>query len=407
MKKIDSKKINSKKLKTIYFDNGATTPVRKEVLNVSLPFFLKDYANPSSFHSTGLKAKKALDESRKKIAQILNCEKDEIIFTGSGTESINLAIKGIAFNELINSIKDNRKINGHFITQKTEHDAVLATMKWLEKLGFEITYLGVDKYGLINLKDLKKSIKSNTLLVSIMYANNEIGTIQDLPAISRICKEKKVLFHTDACQGGEYLLLDVKKLGVDLMTLNGSKIYSFKGTGLLYKNKNIKIEPLIHGGGQEFNLRSGTENIAGIVALVKALEIAEKEKIIESKRLTKLRNYFIKKVEKEIPKTKLNGSIENRLPNNINFSFYGIEGESLLLLLNEAGINVSTGSACSSKSLEASHVLMAIGLTHELSHSSIRFSLGYKSTKKEIDYVINTLKESVKKLRLMSPLWEE
>jgi cysteine desulfurase len=393
--------------KEIYLDNSATTPVRKEVLEEAKKYFCEEYGNPSSFHSTGLRAKKAMKKSREKIAKILGASEEEIIFTGSGTESINLAIKGIAFKEIENALKEKRKIKGNFIFSSIEHDAVLETMEWLEKLGFEIKKIGVDEKGFLKIEDLEKAINSNTLLVSIMYANNETGTIEAIKEISKICKTKKALFHTDACQGAEYLELNVKKLGVDMMTINGSKIYSFKGTGALYKRKGLELIPLIHGGGHEKGLRAGTENVAGIVAMAKALELAEKEKKKEKKRLEELRDYFITRVEKEIKKVKVNGDRKKRLPNNANISFYGIEGESLLLLLNEKGIRVSTGSACSSQSLEPSHVLTAMNVPHELAHSSIRFSFGKYTTKKELEYTIKVLKKSVERLRKMSPIWEE
>ncbi|MCX6801412.1 MAG: cysteine desulfurase family protein [Candidatus Diapherotrites archaeon] len=390
-----------KKPKEIYLDYSATTPVREEVLKEALPYFSEKFGNPSSFHSRGLEAKNAIESARKRIAKILNCEAEEIIFCGSGTESINLAIKGIAFRELA---KGKR---GHFITQKTEHEAVLKTMDWLKRIGFEITYLNVDENGLIDLGELTRSIKEDTLLVSIMYANNEVGTIQPIKEIAEICHKKNTLLHTDACQASEYLDLNVKKLGADLMTLNGSKVYSFKGTGLLYKRKEIEIEALIHGGGQESGARSGTENVPGIVALAKALEIAEWEKKKEAKRITALRDYFIKRVEKEIPKAKLNGHRTKRLPNNVNFSFEGIEGESLILYMNEEGVRLSTGSACSSKSLDPSHVLTAMGIDHGTAHGSIRFSLGKETTKKELDFVIGKLKEKVEFLRRISPVWKK
>ncbi len=392
-----------KKKRIIYFDNSATTPVRKEVLLEAMPFFSKKYGNPSSFHSTGLESKNAMNTARKKIAKIIGCEKEEIIFTGSGTESINLAIKGIAFHEIL---KGKR---GHFITQKTEHDAVLHSMNWLEKIGFTVSYIDVDSQGIVKLEEIEKSIKENkdTLLVTIMYANNETGAIQPIKKISQICKKYSVPLHTDACQGTEYLPLNVKELGVDLMTINGSKVYAFKGTGALYKNKNIEIEPLIHGGGHESHLRAGTENVAGIVALAKAITIAEKEKKKESERLTKLRDYFIAKIEKEIVKVKLNGPRKERLPNNVNFSYFGIEGESILLLLNEKGIRASTGSACSSQSLEPSHVLIAMGIPHEIAHGSIRFSMGKTTTKKDVDYTVHELKKIVKHLRRISPVWDQ
>jgi cysteine desulfurase len=388
--------------KEIYLDYSATTPVRKEVLRETLPYFSEKYGNPSSFHSKGLEAKKAMDLAREKIAGILNCKKSEIIFTGSGTESINLAIKGLAFRTMLNN---KGKVNGKFITQKTEHHAVLHTMKWLEKFGFKIEYIGVDKEGIVNMEELEKAITPNTLLVSIMYANNETGTIQPIKKIAKICHTKGTILHTDACQGAEYLSLDVKKLDLDMMTINGSKVYAFKGTGLLYKKNGIELEPLIHGGSHENKLRAGTENIPGIIALAKALELAEKEKVKEKKRLETLRDYFIKKIETEISKVKLNGHHKNRLPNNVNISFEGIEGESILLHLNEKKIMASTGSACTSQSLDPSHVLISMGISHELAHGSIRFSLGKGTTKKEIDFTIKELKRIVTFLRQLSSEW--
>ena len=388
-------------MKEIYFDYSATTPVRKEVLKSALPYFLNDFGNASSFHYKGLEAKNALESSRKRIAKILNCETSEIIFTGSGTESINLALKGIAFRELLLGKR------GTLISQTTEHHAVIETLNWLEKLGFKTVMLKPTDKGIIATEKLKKALTENkdTILVSIMYANNEIGTIQNLFELSRVCKEFNVPLHTDACQGAEYLELDVKKLGVQMMTINGSKVYAFKGTGLLYKNKNLKIEALLHGGVHEQNLRAGTENVAGIVALATALELAEKEKKKESKRLILLRDFMIKKILKEIPKSYLNGDEKQRLPNNVNISFEGIEGESILLRLNEKKIFVSTGSACASQSLDPSHVLLGIGRSHELAHSSIRFSLGSKTTKQQINYAIKELKIIVKELRQMSAAW--
>jgi len=391
-------------MKTIYLDYSSTTPTRKEVLKEALPYFTKDYGNPSSFHSTGLVAKKAMSGAREKIAGILHAKPEEIIFTGSGTESINLALKGIAFNAMMHGKK------GIFITQKTEHHAVFETMDWLAKLGFEIINVKIDEFGVVDLSDLQKLLeenKGNVLLVSIMYANNEIGTIQPIREIADICHEYEVLMHTDACQGAEYLNLNIDDLGVDMMTLNGSKIYAFKGTGLLYKKSGLKIEPLIHGGAHEYGMRAGTENIAGIVAFAKALEIAEKEKKKESLRLTKLRDYLIKKIQKEIPNTLLNGHPKKRLPNNVNISFEGVEGESILLRLNELGIRVSTGSACSSQSLDPSHVLLGIGRPHGLAHGSIRFSLGHETTKTQLDYTIKNLIGIIKFLREISPVWEK
>jgi len=381
--------------KELYLDYAATTPVRKEVLKEMLPYFEKSFGNPSSAHSKGMEGLKAIEEARKRVAKILNCDPKEIIFTSGGTESVNLAIKGFAFAN-----KDKGNV---IITQKTEHSAVLNTCKWLESQGFKVIYLDVDEFGLVDLEKLEKAITNQTILVSIMYANNEIGTIQPIEEIAKICKTRGVAFHTDACQAAGYLDLDVQKLGVDMLTLNGSKIYGPKGVGLLFVKSGIALTPLIHGGGQELGFRSGTENVPGIVGLAKALELCCEEKDKEVKRLIKLRDYFVGKVLAEIPEVKLNGHPTKRLPNNINLSFAGIEGEALLTLLNEKGIFVSTGSACSSKSLEESHVLKAIGLPILYSHGSIRISMGRYTKKADLDYVLSVLKESVKKLRGLSP----
>jgi cysteine desulfurase len=372
--------------KIIYLDHAASTPldpaVKKEM------DLVKTYANPSALHQMGLEAKEILNNSRNKVAKILNCKPEEIIFTSGGTESINLAIKGIA------------KRKGHIITSKIEHPAVLETCKFLEKDGFQVTYIDVDNDGLVNPEDLGKAITKETILISIMYANNEIGTVQPVKEIAKIAKKHKVPFHTDACQAG-FLDLNVN---ADLITLNGSKIYGPKGIGMLYKKKNIKLEPLMHGGGQEFHLRSGTENLTAIVGFAKALELAQKEKDQENQRLTQLRDDFINKVIKEIPKTFLNGHKKERLPNNANISFLDVEGESILLYLDHKGILVSTGSACSSEKLEVSHVLDAIGLKHDAAHGSIRFSLGKSTTKEDLDYVVKELKGIISSLRKISPV---
>jgi cysteine desulfurase len=378
----------------IYLDYASTTYLDPRVLKSMKPYFEKNYGNPGSLHNLGLKAKFAIDNSRKTVAKILNCLPEEIIFTSGGTESINLAIKGVAF----------AKIKGHIITSKIEHPAVLETCIYLEKKGFKVTYLPVDKYGLVSVDELNKTISSETILVSIMSANNEIGTLEPIEEIGKLCRKRGVLFHSDACQAGGVLNLDVKKLNVDLMTLNGSKLYGPKGTGILYCKKSLKLEPIIHGGGQEFGLRSGTENVSGIVGLAKALEIADAEKNAENKRLINLRDYFIKQAMKSVPKTFLNGHPTERLPNNANISFLDVEGESILLYLNELGIYVSTGSACSSHKLEISHVLDAIGLKHDAAHGSIRFTLGKRTTKKDLDYVVKVLPEIISSLRKLSPL---
>lgn len=377
--------------KEIYLDHAATTYLDKTVLKEMIFCYKQIYANPSSLHQAGLIAKNTLNEAREKVAKILNCNPQEIIFTSGGTESINLAIKGVA------------KKKGHIITTKIEHPAVLETCKFLEEQGHKITYLDVDKDGLINIKDLEKAITKNTILISIMYANNEIGTIEPIKEIAKIAQKHNISFHTDACQAGS-LNLNVKQLNPDLMTLNGSKIYGPKGVGILYKKKGIKLHPLFYGGGQENNLRSGTQNLPGIIGFTKALELIQKNKTKENKRLTTLRDYFIKKTITEIPKTFLNGHPTKRLPNNANLSFLDVEGESILLYLNEKGIYISTGSACSSQKLEVSHVLDAIGLKHDVAHGSIRFSLGKRTTKQDLDYVIKQLKDIITSLRKISPV---
>lgn len=380
--------------KTIYLDHAATTYVDLRVKKEMDKCYSETYGNPGSLHSIGRDAYELVENSREKIAKILNCRSDEIILTSGGTESINLAIKGIAFS----------KEKGHIITSKVEHPAVMETCKFLEKKGFSVTYLDVDKFGLVNPKEVEKAIKRDTILISIMYANNEIGTIQPIKEIGRIARRNKIIFHTDACQAAGPLDLDVNQLNVDLMTLNGSKVYGPKGVGILYKSKEVKLEPLIHGGGQEFGLRSGTENVPGIVGMAKALELAQVYKEKENTRLIKLRDYLIISVLNKIEKSFLNGHPKKRLPNNVNISFLDVEGESVLLYLDQKGIEVSTGSACSSHKLEISPVLSAIGLIHDAAHGSIRFTLGHKTTKKDIDYTVKELKEIIENLRKISPI---
>lgn len=386
-------------MKKIYLDHSSTTYVREEVFEEMKPYFTEKFGNPSSFHSFGLEAKEALENSREKIAGIINCSSDEIVFTSGGTESCNLAVFGVA-----RAVKKSLDKN-HIITSKIEHHAILDACRHLEKEGFKVTYLDVDSDGLINMKKLENAITEKTCLISIIYANNEVGVIQDIKAISYIAKRKKVYFHTDACQAGGLLDIDVNKLGVDLMTLNSSKIYGPKGVGLLYIKNGVEIEPILFGGGQEKGLRSGTENIPCIVGFAKALGLAQKEKSAEAKRLTKLRDKMIKMIFEKIPDARLNGHPTKRLPNNINLSFEGIEGESLLLHLDNKGICCSTGSACTSRVLEPSHVLTAMGVPEEISHSSIRFTLGRKTTEKDIGYVVKVLPEIVENLRKISPFY--
>ncbi|MDO8647214.1 MAG: cysteine desulfurase family protein [Candidatus Diapherotrites archaeon] len=385
-------------MKEIYLDFAATTFTRPEVLKAMNPFFTRDFGNPSSLHNAGLKAKKALADSRQKVAGIIGARPEEVIFTGSGTESINLAIKGVA-----RALKKQGKGN-HIITSKIEHHAVLDSCRFLqENEGFEITYLSVDKYGTVDLEELSERITSKTILISIMYANNEIGTIQPIHDIAKIARESNVLFHTDACQAGFELDVNVQNLGVDLMTLNGSKIYGPKGTGMLFVKKGTPIQAIIQGGGQERGLRSGTENVPGIVGFAKALEICQKQKSKEAKRQEKLRDYFIKKLKK-IPGVVLNGHPTERLPNNVNVSIMGIEGEAMLLRLNELGVCASSGSACTSTSLDPSHVILATGVSFEQAHGSLRFSLGLTTTKKDLDFIMQKLPKIVKDLRQLSPV---
>lgn len=387
-------------MRTIYLDNSATTPLDPLVKKAMDDFWYKKYGNPSSLHHKGREAKQELIKSRKKVAKIINCKPEEIIFTAGGTESINMALIGIAFA--------NKKSGNHIIISNIEHPAVLATCNYLDKHGFDITILSVEKDGILNPKKVEKAITSKTILISAMQVNNEIGTIQPITEISKIIqaynhrKHANIYFHTDSCQAGNYLNINVKRLGVDAMTLNGSKIYGPKQTGILYIKQDTQIQPYIYGGGQENKLRSGTENMPGIIGFTKALEIAQKKKATESKRLEGLRDWFIKEILKQIPDTILNGHIAKRLPNNINISFMGVEGESMVLFLDKYGICVSSGSACSSTKLTASHIIMALEDNHERAHSSIRFSLGRYTTKKDLEFTLKIIKQAVEKLRNIS-----
>jgi cysteine desulfurase len=377
----------------IYLDTSSTTKIDKKVVEAMQPYLQEYYGNPGSMHSEGLTAAHALNLSRQKIANILNCKEEEIIFTGSGTESINLALKGYALK--------NKNKGNHIITTTIEHHAVLETLEYLEKQGFKITYLDVEKNGILNPKKLEEAITKDTLLVTIMHSNNEIGTIQPIKEISEITKKHNITFHTDACQSGNSE--DLKGIEADLISLNGSKIYGPKGIGLLYKNENIQIEPLIHGGGQEFNLRSGTENIPNIVGLTKALELAQKNREEYKNKLMPLRDYLIEELLK-IENTILNGDKDKRLPNNVNITFLNIEGEAVLLKLDKEGICASSGSACTSKSLDPSHVILALGRPYEAAHGSIRFSLSKDTTKEGINKLIQVMPKIVRELREISPV---
>ena len=374
-----------------YFDNAATTKIKEEVLEEMLPYLKEEYGNASSLYSIGRKAKRAIEKSRKQVAELINSNPEEIYFTSCGSESDNTAIKGIAYA--------NRKKGNHIITSKIEHPAVLHTCQVLEKKGFRVTYLNVTKEGVVDLNELKKVISMDTILISIMTANNEIGTIQPIEEISKIAKMYNIIFHTDAVQACGNMPIDVKDMKIDSLSLSGHKINAPKGIGALYVKKGIEFEKFIDGGHQENDKRAGTENVAEIVAIGKACEIAKNnlEKHIEY--LKNLRDYYINEIETKISNVKLNGSKTNRLPGNTNFSFEGIRGETLLLKLDEIGICASTGSACSSGSQEPSHVLTAIGLSEELANSSLRITFGEENTKEDIDFLIQNLIKITNELR--------
>jgi len=390
-------KVNNVTVKdrAIYMDSSATTPVRKEVVEEMLPYMTENFGNPSSIYEIGKISKHAIDKARKKVADALGAEESEIYFTSGGTESDNWAIKGIAFA--------NRNKGKHIITSSIEHHAVLHTCAWLEGQGFKVTYLPVDKYGMVSPEGLQKAIREDTILISIMLANNEIGTIQPVEEIGKIAKENRIYFHTDAVQAIGHVPIDVKKMNIDLLSLSGHKFEGPKGCGALYIRKGIRIEPLLHGGAQERKRRAGTENVPAIAGLGKAIELATAETEESNKTLLELRERLIKGLLK-IPKTHLNGHPTQRLANNVNVTFEYIEGESLLLLLNAKGVFASTGSACNSTSLEPSHVLMACGVPHEIVHGSLRLGLGRTSSEKDVDRVLEVVPEIVQKLRNMSPL---
>lgn len=384
--------------KPIYMDNSATTPARKEVVEEMLLYMTENFGNPSSIYEIGKTSKHAIDRARKKVADALGAEENEIYFTSGGTESDNWAIKGIAFA--------NRNKGKHIITSSIEHHAVLHTCAWLEEQGFEVTYLPVDKYGMVSPEEVKKAIRDDTILISIMLANNEIGTIQPVEEIGKIAQDNHIYFHTDAVQAIGHVHIDVKKMNINLLSLSGHKFEGPKGCGALYIRKGTKIQPLLHGGAQERKHRAGTENVPAIVGLGKAIELATAEIEESNKTLLELRERLTGELLK-IPKTHLNGHPAQKLANNVNVTFEYIEGESLLLLLNAKGIFASTGSACNSTSLEPSHVLMACGVPHEIVHGSLRLSLGRMNTDNDVDRVLEAVPEIVQKLRNMSPLTPE
>ncbi len=382
----------------VYADNAATTPVSREVINEMMPCFENAWGNPSSQHGKGYEAKGMIDDARARIARVFNCNSGEIYFTSCGTESDNWAIKGAAY-------RMKKKGRTHIVTTKIEHHAVLHTCEALEKEGFTVTYVGVDEYGTVDLDELREAVTENTALVSVMYANNEIGTVQPIEAVTEIAHAKGALMFTDAVQAVGSIDIDLSRLKVDMLAISGHKIHAPKGIGMLYIRKGVVINNLIDGGGQEKRKRGGTENVAYIVGLAKALELA-KERIPRLGEVTAKRDRLIAELTR-IPYSKLNGHPENRLAGNVNIGFEFIEGESILMWLDMAGICASTGSACSSASLDPSHVLLAIGVPHEKAHGSIRLSISHETTDEDIDYIIDTLPPIVEKLRNMSPLYEE
>lgn len=381
----------------IYLDYAAATPVDGAVIKAMLPFFSENFANPSSICSSGQIAKTALQKARRRIAKDLNCSEKELIFTSGGTEANNLAIFGLAKS------KENSK--KHIVSTKIEHSSVMEALKVLEQDGFEVTYLEVDKHGIVSEENLKKALKEDTFLVTVIWANNEVGTIQNIRNLAKITKENGAFFHTDACQAMGAEDIDIKDLGLDLMSINSSKIYGPKGVGLLYKSQKIPLMPQIYGGKQEFGLRAGTENVPLIVGFAEAIGRSVATRREETKRQREMRDYFIEKILREIPESKLNGHPRLRLANNINISFAGVDGDTLLMRLDMAGICASSGAACASGSIEPSHVILALGHTYEHAHSSIRFSLGRQTTKKDLEKTAGILIETVIELRKMSPLF--
>ncbi len=385
--------------KLIYLDNAATTKTAPEVVEAMLPYFSELYGNPSSIYSLAGESKKAVDHAREIIAGALGAQPEEIYFTAGGTESDNWALKAAA--------EFYKKKGNHIITTKIEHHAILHTCQWLEKRGFEVTYLNVDENGVVKLEELKKAIRPTTILISVMYANNEIGTIQPIKEIGEIAREHGILFHTDAVQAFGQLPIQVDDCHIDMLSASGHKLNGPKGIGFLYIRKGVKIRSFIHGGAQERKRRAGTENVPGIVGLGKAVERAVSTRKERADKEKELRDYLIGRVLKEIPYTRLNGHRTMRLPNNANFSFQFIEGESLLIMLDMEGICGSSGSACTSGSLDPSHVLLAIGLPHEIAHGSLRLTLSEETTKEELDFVVESLKKIIDRLRSMSPLYED
>jgi len=383
-------------MKPIYMDHSATTPVAAEVLEAMLPYFSQRFGNASSLHGFGREAKEALEESRQRVARLLNAHPREIVFTSGGTESDNLALRGIAYK--------NRNSGRHIITSQIEHPAILETCHSLEREGFSVTYLPVNREGLIELSELERAIRPDTILISIMHANNEVGTIQPLEEVGRLAADRDIYLHTDAVQTVGKIPVDVEAMGADLLSLSAHKLYGPKGVGALYIRRGTKMQSLSTGGGHERNLRSGTENVAGIVGLARAADLAGEEMAAEGQRLSQLRDRLADLVLGRVKDAWVNGSMEKRLPGSLNFGFSYVEGESLLLYLDSKGIAVSTGSACSSHKLEPSHVLLALGLKPEECHGSLRITMGRSNNQEQVDYVAECIAEAVERFRAMSPL---
>ena len=385
--------------KLIYLDNAATTKTSEEVVAAMLPYFTEYYGNPSSVYEFASESKKAVSNARRTIAETLGAQENEIYFTAGGSEADNWALKATA--------EAYQSKGKHIITTKIEHHAILHTAEYLEKRGFEITYIGVDENGVVKVDELEKAIRPDTILISVMFANNEIGTIQPIKEIGEIAKKHGVLFHTDAVQAYGQLPINVDELHIDMLSSSGHKLNGPKGIGFLYIRKGVKIRSFVHGGAQERKRRAGTENVPGIVGYGKAAEIAEKTMKERTAKEIELRDHLIDRVLAEVPYTRLNGHRTNRLPNNANFSFQFVEGESLLILLDNNGICASSGSACTSGSLDPSHVLLAIGLPHEIAHGSLRLTLSAETTMEDIDFVVDCIKQIIERLRSMSPLYED
>ncbi|MCL6472918.1 MAG: cysteine desulfurase NifS [Firmicutes bacterium] len=380
----------------IYLDYAATTPMRPEVVEAMMPYFTKEFGNPSSLYTLGRSARGAIEDARDRIAAFMGADPREIIFTSGGTESDNMAIKGIAFA--------NEKKGNHIITTPVEHHAVLEPCHFLQKRGYEVTLLPVDEHGMVDPADVERAITDKTVLVSVMHANNEVGTIEPLEEISKITREKGVYLHTDAVQTFGHIPVNVNELGVDLLSVSAHKLYGPKGVGVLYVRRGTRMVPTAHGGSQENNRRAGTHNVAGIIGLAKAVEIAEKEMDSEAKRLAELRDYLLHGIIEKVPNVRPTGHPTKRLPNNASACLIGAEGEAILLSLDMEGISCSSGSACTSGTLDPSHVLLAMGIPAEVAHSSVRFTLGDKTTKEDIDYLLEILPPIVERLRAMSPL---